>query len=276
VRDQRKTGHRPLDFAGIEAKMIAHLTGTTAIDASNVTRAEFQSHLREAEILHLGTHGYNDADYPFNSSILLGGNNRFRVLDMLAVRTELALVTFSACLSGLGRPSDLADVDGFSHAVLAAGANAYLGALWEVDDFATMVHMYLFYVNLFVLLDTPSLAEAWHIATRMLYELKFEDKIRILESFLACWDTWEARGEDPGAFVRHGKSRLEARLARLREDSEASMFNFKRPFVWAAFALVGNGSMRIRSSLHGTVLEMMGERGQATSSMQDDPISQQA
>ncbi len=266
VRDQLRTGHRPLSFAGIEAKMIAHMTGSTALDANTVTRADFQRYLSEATILHLGTHGYSDAAFPFNSSLLLG--SRFRVLDMLAVRgaTQVALVVFSACLSGLpGRPSAaLGDVDGFAHAVLAAGANAYLGALWKVDDLATMVHMWLFYAVLLMALDEPSLAEAWHVATRMLYELEVEGKIRILESFVACWDVWEARGEDPGGFVERGKRKLEAALVRLREeDDRGGMFDFKRPFVWAAFALVGDGSMRIRSSLHGSVMEMIRERRQA-------------
>jgi len=258
VRDQQRTFHRPLHYAGIEAKIIAHLSGSTAIDADRVTKGEFQNYLREAQILHLGTHGYNDADYPFNSWILL--KEKFRVLDILTVRTQVALVTFGACLGGLGRPSDLGDIDGFSHAVLTAGASSYLGALWEVDDFATMMHMYLFYLNLFVVIDRPSIAEAWHFATRTLYNLEVEDKIRFLEIILSCWDVWEARGEDPGAFVQRGKHRLQGALAKLRVNSEAREFDFKRPAVWAAFSLVGYASIKIQSSLHGTVTEILRAR----------------
>ncbi|KAK4444796.1 CHAT domain-containing protein [Podospora aff. communis PSN243] len=259
VEDQSRTLHRPLHFAGIEAMVIAHLSGTSAIDADKVTRDGFQNYLRDAQILHLATHGYNDADYPFNSSIVL--KERFRVIDMLAVRTQVTLVTFGACLGGLGRPSDLGDIDGFSHAVLAAGASTYLGALWEVDDFSTMMHMFLFYFMLFVVVKAPSIAEAWHFATRMLYELRVEDKVKILESMLSGWDVWEKRDEKPGEFVQRGKSRLRRVLARLRENSEAKEFDFKRPAVWAAFSLVGNGSIRVESSLYGTATELMGALG---------------
>lgn len=141
--------------------------------------------------------------------------------------------------------------------MLAAGANAYLGALWKVDDLATMMHMYLFYTVFFAALNTPSLTEAWQIATRMLYDLTVEKKAGMLESILKCWDVWDACGENPHAFVQRGRGKLEAALARLREDDEGGvMLNFKRPFVWAAFALVGDGSMRIQSSLHGMLMGM--------------------
>jgi CHAT domain-containing protein len=255
LADQRVSGHSPLPFAGIEARMIGHMTGVTVADAKNLTRSDFQDYLKEANILHLGTHGYVDADYAFNSSILLG--EHFRVADMLAVRTQVSLVTFSACLSGLGHATDLGDVSGFSHAVLAAGANAYLGALWSVDDFATMVHMFLFYLNLMAALDKPSIAEAWHVATRILHGLGAEEKTRILQMFLDCWERWETSGENPGGFVRAGKRKLEAKLALLRTEPDAAAVNFRRPYVWAAFALIGNGSLRIQSSMHDTMTEMM-------------------
>jgi CHAT domain-containing protein len=235
--------------------MIGHITGATVADAKNVTRSDFQKYLKEADILHLGTHGYVDADYAFNSSILL--RDHFRVADMLAVRTQVGLVTFSACLSGLGHATDLGDVSGFSHAVLAAGANVYLGALWSVDDFATMVQMFLFYFNLLAVLDKPSIAEAWHVATRILYGLGAEEKVRILQVFLDCWERWETRSENPEGFVRGGKRKLEAKLALLKSDPDVAALDFKRPYIWAGFALVGNGSLKIQSSLHYTMTEML-------------------
>jgi CHAT domain-containing protein len=55
--------------------------------------------------------------------------DKIHVKDMLSLKTEVALVTFSTCLSGAGRCTNLRDVQGFAHDVLAAGANAYIGAL---------------------------------------------------------------------------------------------------------------------------------------------------
>src|SRR5437667_11056782 len=59
-----------------------------------------------------------------------------------------------------------------------------------------------------------------------------------------------------------GRRKLENRLGLLRADSRASAFNFKRSYVWAAFSLLGNASMMIRSSLRGTVTSMIAERSE--------------
>lgn len=40
------------------------------------------------------------------------------------------------------------DVLGFSRAVLEAGTTAYMGALWMIDDVATMIVRVLFYGNM--------------------------------------------------------------------------------------------------------------------------------
>jgi CHAT domain-containing protein len=156
---------------------------------------------------------------------------RFRVLDMLAVQTELQLVVFSACLSGMGHASESGDMQGFSHAVLAAGANAYLGALWNTNDVATMIHMFYFYLILFVALDAPSFAEAWQFATKMLYELTIETAVRLLEKFIQHWDMWEERGEKPNEFVKNGKRKLVVVIRDLKTEGGAKMLNFKHPYI---------------------------------------------
>jgi CHAT domain-containing protein len=113
---------------------------------------------------------------------------RFRVLDMLAVHTELKLVVLSACLSGMGHASESGDMKGFSHTVLAAGANAYLGAVWNTNDVLMMIYVYYFYLILFMILDVPSLAEAWRFATKMLYDLTIGQAVKLLEEFIRHWD----------------------------------------------------------------------------------------
>jgi CHAT domain-containing protein len=133
---------------------------------------------------------------------------RSRVLDMLAVQTELQLVVFSACMSGMGHASESGDMRGFSHAVLAAGANAYLGALWDKNDVSAMIYMYYFYLILFVTLDAPSLAEAWQFVTKMLYDLTIGQAVKLLEQFIQHWDMWEERGEKPNEFVKNGRRKL--------------------------------------------------------------------
>lgn len=80
-----------------------------------------------------------DIDAPFLSSLSL--KEKFKVLDLLAVQREVKVVVFTACLSGLGKATDRGDVLGFSHAVLMANANAYIGALWPNNDLVTLIHM---------------------------------------------------------------------------------------------------------------------------------------
>jgi len=246
LADQIETGMKPLPMAGIEAMLLANMMGTSPLNAKTVDTAQFQDLLRDSEFLHICTHGQTDPNYAFNSVIHL--KDRFRVLDMLAVRTEVSLVVFSACLSSRGHTSDSGDIQGFSHALLAAGANAYIGALWEVNDVATMIHMYLFYLTLLVLLDTPTLAEAWHNATKILYGLSTEETIKILSNFIEGWDKWEERGQNPNQFVKNGRKKLVIAIESLRTEEGAKAMDLKHPYFWAGFTLVGNGSLMVKSS----------------------------
>lgn len=252
-----KTSERALPMASIEAKMIASLTGTTALNVDNVTRTEFQGHMRGSDILHICTHGYSDAEYPLRSYISL--KERFRTIDMLTVRTEVALVVFSSCLSGTGQASNSGDLQGFSHAVLAAGANAYLGALWNANDVATMIHMYYFYLILLVALEEPSLSEAWQFATKLLYELTPERAVELLRQFIRNWDVWDERCNNPNKFVRRDRRRLEDVIRTLETEGGRNMLNFNHPYIWAPFVMVGNGSLLVvGSSRRNQFLELSG------------------
>jgi hypothetical protein len=111
-------------------------------------------------------------------------------------------------MSGMGHASESGDMRGFSHAVLAASANAYLGALWNTNGVLMMIYMYYFYLILFVILDVPSLAEAWRFATKMLYHLTIGQAVKLLEEFIRNWDMWEERGEKSNEFVKNGRRKL--------------------------------------------------------------------
>lgn len=264
VADHERTNIKPLFMAGIEAQIIRKMAGWNAgplRNAADVTREEFLNDFRTSDFLHISTHGYSDADDPFNSNLLL--RERLRVLDMLSARTNIGLVVFSACLSGTGKATASGDVQGFSHAILAAGANAYLGALWKVHDLATMIHMHLFYTIMLYALDDPSIAEAWQFATRMLYNMSTEDIVDRLELFVKYWDSWESDEEGlsrrPGDFVPGGRRNLVKAIKLLRDGR--MKLNFKHPYYWAAFSLIGNGSLIIRSEGYKMTEAAMREQG---------------
>ncbi|KAH8751163.1 CHAT domain-containing protein [Hyaloscypha finlandica] len=253
----KATGERALPMAGIEAKLVAMLAGTKVSNAKDVTRKQFQEDLQKSQFLHICTHGYSDADFAMNSYISL--QDQFRVIDMLAVRTQVQLVTFSACLSGMGHASESGDMQGFSYAILAAGANAYIGALWNANDVATMIHMWYFYQTLFAALENPSLALAWQFATRLLYELTVPKAIKLLESFVLLWDHWEERGEKPNDLVLNGRKKLTVLIRDLKTENGSKMIDFKHPYIWAPFVMVGNASTIVQSSRHSEMLRKIQE-----------------
>src|SRR4051812_36474563 len=91
-------------MAGIEAINIARTFQTWPIEVSTLTRQSFRQHVEgESPILHIGTHGDLNHRNPLLSSISIGHGQDFRVLDMSAVRSNVILLVFAACLSGLGK-----------------------------------------------------------------------------------------------------------------------------------------------------------------------------
>jgi CHAT domain-containing protein len=237
-------------MAGIEASLIGKLFNKSATNAEDVGREDFHRIFRESEFLHICTHGLQDADHPFNSQIIL--HEKFRVLDLLAMRGHVALVTFSACHSGVGHASDSGDIQGFSHAVLAAGAHAYLGALWKVNDIATMIHMWVFYCNLWIVQDKASISQAWQFATRVLYNLSTEQAIAYLEQFKDILDISEDREERPAGLAgRKEKKKLMGVIKSWKEGRNT--INFKEPRIWAPFVMVGNASQRIWTEMQSLI-----------------------
>ncbi|KAK3172833.1 hypothetical protein OEA41_006158 [Lepraria neglecta] len=239
LREARKTGEPELPMAGIEAILLAYFFGTEPRNAADMTREDFMQEFESCNWLHLGTHGSLDLEAPFHSSLSL--KEKLRVLDLLAIQSTVKVVVFSACLSGLGKATDRGDVLGFSHAVLAAGANAYIGALWHSNDLATLVHMFLFYWGLIHHEDRVSIATLWHRATLALFSLKKENNEGItgmIDAFVNGWDAAEEEGLRPETFVRNGRRKL----LDLKDEIESSgsEIDFIHPYFWAPFIIMGN------------------------------------
>ena len=246
----RNTDEVELPMAGIESMLIALLLGTKPRNAQEMTREDMMKDFESCDWLHLGTHGSLDADAPFHSSLSL--KDKLRVIDLLAVQSTVKMVVFSACFSGLGKATDRGDNLGFSHAVLAAGANAFIGALWHTHDLATLVHMYFFYWELLNHRDKVSIATVWQRATYNLYHLdqqKNNGVIIMLDSFINGWDAAEELGFQPGRLVKNGRRKLED----LKEELTLSAIeiDFKHPYFWAPFIVMGNGEQYIMSKLAG-------------------------
>ncbi|KAJ5176759.1 uncharacterized protein N7482_002636 [Penicillium canariense] len=227
-----------LHMAAIEAVNIARMFATWPIEASHLTREEFRGYIEGGSlIMHIGTHGDVNYRNPLHSSISIGAGQEFRVVDMSALRSSANLLVFAACLSGLGKATIGSEVLGFSHVVLSTGCQAYIGSLWKVSDFGSMLIMTLFYRHLKSMPHLP-VAELMRRAQLDLLQLDGEKASELLDDMLDSWTATEEEGQSPAEFVP------DAEFLLLTLKMILSQLDWSSPFYWAPFTLVGYGGFR--------------------------------
>jgi CHAT domain-containing protein len=157
-------------------------------------------------------------------------------------RPRAALIVFVANLSGLGQATIGNDIPGFSHAVLEAGATAYMGASWMFDDVATMSLTVLFYRNMWERRSEGlAVAELWREATAQFYSLDMKSAKQILKR------VGKERGKPrmkESIRIRSCKNMEQERLAAEKRLN----INPKHPFCWASFVLVGYGGFMCQAN----------------------------
>jgi CHAT domain-containing protein len=259
VKTGNKTPHEEvLFFAAIEAMIIARIFNNWPLDGSHISGEEFKSLIQTGNLggtdnsdarirlLHIGTHGDYDRNNPWQSYISL--KERFRILDIDHKKPRghrrLALIVFAACLSGMGQGTLGNDVLGFAQAMLERDCNAYLGALWKVNDHAPMLLMVFFYRHLYKSVtgaskSSPQIARLWQDAQKSLYHLTIEGAKELVADLVKVLEGAERDGHNPKAFVKLWRSRLESVV----EKMEQGKLDLKHPFNWGAFVVVGYGSM---------------------------------
>lgn len=120
---------------------------------AQATKAQLKRSAAQARLLHVAAHAQADALDPLYSRILLANaDGKFDFLEAREVFNldlgNVALVTLSACESGLGRVADGDEVLGFTRAFLSAGADSMVVSLWPVSDEATKLLMGTLYGEL--------------------------------------------------------------------------------------------------------------------------------
>ncbi|MCD9027919.1 CHAT domain-containing protein [Luteimonas sp. BDR2-5] len=125
---------------------------TTYLNAA-ATKSRFRASAGSARLLHVAAHAEADRVDPLYSRILLanenGRQNFLEAHEVLALDLDdVALVTLSACESGLGRVASGDEVLGFSRAFLSAGSSSLILSLWPVADDATEILMTTLYGEL--------------------------------------------------------------------------------------------------------------------------------
>ena len=120
------------------------------------TRAHFRDNAQAGRVLHVATHAEADAVDPLASRILLApdrppvdGPDALLARDIYNLKLDnVALVTLSACETGLGRIARGDEIMGFTRAFFYAGASSMIVSLWPVSDESSELTMTTFYRDL--------------------------------------------------------------------------------------------------------------------------------
>src|SRR5713226_7273078 len=130
-----------------EAETVAELYPGETLLEEQVTLENLRRSVRDADIIHLATHGVARLDMPLFSYLRLA-DGHLTALDCFELELDCALVTLSACESGRGVVAAGDEQIGLPRAFLYAGARSVLHSLWRIDDRATQVLMQRFYADL--------------------------------------------------------------------------------------------------------------------------------
>jgi CHAT domain-containing protein len=137
-----------------EAETIRTLYGNAEVYLQkDATKERLLARAPDTQIVHVGAHAEVDEVDPLFSVIRLARSERLpgelEAHEIYRVNLERsAIVTLSACETGLGRVTRGDEPWGFTRPVLSAGAPAMLVTLWEVEDAATARTMARFYREL--------------------------------------------------------------------------------------------------------------------------------
>lgn len=126
-------------------------------DSKLLTRAQASESVIKSEagtynVLHFATHGIFDAEQPLNSALLLSpgesDDGRLTVSEIFDLDLNAAMVTLSACQSGMSKIKAGDEMTGLPRAFIYAGAATVIASLWNVNDESTSILMEKYYHNL--------------------------------------------------------------------------------------------------------------------------------
>ncbi|EED15877.1 hypothetical protein TSTA_009950 [Talaromyces stipitatus ATCC 10500] len=255
---EAKPTEPPLPMAGIESVAISHLFNIQPIKANEMDRERFRKVLNESRVLHVATHGVFESRSLWTMNLLL--KEKVRAFDLFETQSNADLVVFSACSTGIGTVVGN-EVLGFSHVLLEAGCSSYLGALWEVNDVATMLMMVLFFRKIRQCIDDSnsnvSVAELWRLALEDFYNMNPKRARGIIQDLIHIWKNTApaARRIVQGGMIylkklsQYTSTEMDMDVYQGVEDSTDPLdLNFQHPYLYASFTLIGNGALRLLRS----------------------------
>lgn len=204
-----------------------------------ISHADFTQLYEASDVMFIATHGKQHPKSAWQSSLVL--QPPFRVLDLSRLHSQVALVVFEACVSGLGEETVGNDMLGFSHTVLSSGASAFLGALWSISDEASALLMVYFFRALKKSKGSVSIARCWRTAQIQLYNADSWSVTVTLQDIIKQCRKAEKIGFVSSVLSKKFRGTLHEVIKIIGEEVAA----YKHPFFWAPFALVGHGGLLI-------------------------------
>ncbi|MGK3206876.1 CHAT domain-containing protein [Amycolatopsis sp. MEPSY49] len=256
---------RPLAHARVQAAEVAQLLAAPVelLIGAEVTTDAVRS--VTGRVWHVACHGEFDEGDPQRSGILLA-DGRCTVADLMSLRLNCDLVTFSACETGLAEQAPGDELLGLTRSLIYAGALAVLVSLWQVDEISTSILMRAFYEALATGAAKPvALSEAQrrlrsmtvadaiaycqnvarHLDTPLVIERDIADLRFRARDFTAAAEAYADLADQAPADSPLRRELLSAAARSRRAGRTAATPNYElrpyeEPYHWASFVLVGD------------------------------------
>jgi len=201
-----------------------------------IERKDLERTLGQIEVFHITSHGRFGDTSPYRSGVYLDLLGRpealWSVADIFSNVDSPAgrLAVLSACATGGTTPNLVSEEVSLPAAFVAAGYAAVIGSRWPVDDLSTTLLMGKFYRRWFE--GDVGVAQALDVSRRWLRDLGREEAAELLR---ALPDQLELPDRAFGllADCENAADRIEV----------GESCPFSNPRHWAAFFVVGDGSI---------------------------------
>ncbi|MFI7639899.1 CHAT domain-containing protein [Nonomuraea sp. NPDC049400] len=149
VGDPQPVSAGPLPFAAYEVDAaVRAFPDARRLTGDEATREAVLAGLDAHDghgVLHFACHGYADWEQVLDSYLLLSGDRRLTLRDLLVRPVPAGLVVLSACETALPQVGLSDEVIGLATGFLQGGAAGVIGSMWRVPDASTALLLSRFY-----------------------------------------------------------------------------------------------------------------------------------
>lgn len=134
-----------LPGAEAEAVLVGRSLGGRTLLGAAATEPRVRRELTtRTPVAHLACHGDLHEHAPDLSAVMLAGDDRVTVAELLGVGLDVDVAVLSACSTGRGEVTRSGAVVGLARGLLAAGVRHAVTSLWDVEDAPTCLTMTAF------------------------------------------------------------------------------------------------------------------------------------